>query len=38
MVITSPDTTTGMDTASPVKHGFPQGVEQLMFPFTVVYE
>ena len=38
MVITSPDTTTGMDTASPVKHGSPLGVEQLMFLFTVVDE
>ena len=38
MAITSPDTTTDTATVSPVKHGFPQGVEQQMFPFTVVDE
>lgn len=38
MAITSPDTTTDTATVSPVKHGSPLGVEQLMFPFTVVDE
>jgi hypothetical protein len=38
MVITSPDTTTDTATVSPVKHGFPLRVEQLMYPFTVVDE
>lgn len=38
MVTTSPVTTTDTVTVSLVKHGSPPGVEQLMFPFTVVDE